>query len=290
MPRDDSGNYSLPPGSEAVTGTTIQASTHNTPLADIAQALTGSLARNGSGPMLAPLKLVDGTLAAPAMAFNSETGTGLILTGNGIGFVKGGVLIAEIGSGGFTAGVPVGAGMDFWGTTAPAGWIFAYGQALSRTTYAALFDKFGTTFGPGNGTTTFNVPDKRGRSSFGKDDMGGTSANRITNQSGGWEGDTLGAAGGAQTHSLTSAENGPHDHSGTAVAVGDHAHSVNASGTNAQVSTAQQNVTVPVASNNNTGNAGAHGHTLSINSSGSGSAHNNLPPGISCNYIIFAGV
>lgn len=290
MPRDDSGNYSLPSGSEAVTGTTIQASTHNTPLADIAQALTGSLARNGAGPMLAPLKLVDGTLAAPAVAFNSETGTGLILTGNGIGFVKGGVLIAEIGSGGFTAGVPVGAGMDFWGTTAPAGWIFAYGQALSRTTYAALFDKFGTTFGPGNGTTTFNVPDKRGRSSFGKDDMGGTSANRITSQSGGWDGDTLGASGGAETHTLTVAQLPASPPSGS-VTVSYPAQQYLRWASGAAGLAAGSNFNLPTGDiSSSTTPPGNQNFSLSMSNLGSGQAHNNLPPGISCNYIIFAGV
>ncbi len=290
MPRDDSGNYSLPSGSEAVTGTTIQASTHNTPLADIAQALTGSLARNGSGPMLAPLKLVDGTLAAPAMSFNSETGTGLILTGNGIGFVKGGVLIAEIGSGGFTAGVPIGAGVDFWGTTAPAGWVFAYGQALSRTTYAALFDTFGTTFGVGNGTTTFNVPDKRGRSSFGKDDMGGTSANRITSQSGGWDGDTLGASGGTETHTLSVAQLPASPPSGS-VAVSYPAHQYLRWASGAAGLASGSNFNLPTGElSSSTTPPNAQNFSLSMSNLGSGQAHNNLPPGISCNYIIFAGV
>ena len=77
--------------------------------------------------------------------------------------------------------VPVGA-MFIWLTdTAPNGWLLCYGQEISRSTYARLFALIGTTFGVGNGTTTFNLPDLRGRLPLGQDDMGGVSANRVTN-------------------------------------------------------------------------------------------------------------
>src|SRR5258708_8105207 len=59
--------------------------------------------------------------------------------------------------------MPIGAGCDYWGSTVPNGsFKFADGSALSRTTYAALFAIIGTTFGAGDGSTTFNLPDKRG--------------------------------------------------------------------------------------------------------------------------------
>lgn len=64
-------------------------------------------------------------------------------------------------------------------STDPTGWLRCYGQAVSRTTYAALFAAIGTAFGAGDGTTTFNVPDLRGRAVAGKDDMGGSSAGRL---------------------------------------------------------------------------------------------------------------
>lgn len=67
----------------------------------------------------------------------------------------------------------------FAGTVAPNGFLLCYGQAVSRTTYAALFATIGTTYGAGDGSTTFNVPDLRGRAIAGKDDMGGASANRL---------------------------------------------------------------------------------------------------------------
>lgn len=62
--------------------------------------------------------------------------------------------------------------------TAPAGWIKANGAAISRTTYSALFAAIGTTFGGGNGSTTFNVPDLRGEFLRGWDDSRGIDSGR----------------------------------------------------------------------------------------------------------------
>lgn len=75
-----------------------------------------------------------------------------------------------------TPSVPAGIMMPFAGTAAPSGWLLCYGQAVSRTTYATLFAAISTQFGIGDGSTTFNVPDMRGRVPAGKDDMGGTAA------------------------------------------------------------------------------------------------------------------
>ncbi|MGH6791578.1 MAG: phage tail protein [Methyloceanibacter sp.] len=110
--------------------------------------------------------------------------------------------------------IPISTVLDFAGPTPPANCLLTFGQAVSRTTYSDLFAAIGTTYGSGNGVTTFNVPDTRGRVTAGKDDMGGTSANRLTNQSGGLNGDTLGATGGAETHTLTEAQFG-HTHADT---------------------------------------------------------------------------
>lgn len=66
------------------------------------------------------------------------------------------------------------------GTTAPDGFLLCFGQAVSRTTYAALFAVISTTYGAGDGSTTFNLPDMRGRAPAGKDDMGGSAASRLT--------------------------------------------------------------------------------------------------------------
>ena len=62
------------------------------------------------------------------------------------------------------------------GSTAPAGTLLCYGQAISRTDYVGLFTVIGTTYGVGDGTTTFNVPDLRGTVPAGKTNMGGSIA------------------------------------------------------------------------------------------------------------------
>lgn len=70
--------------------------------------------------------------------------------------------------------------LPFAGSTAPTGWLLCYGQAISRTTYANLFAVIGTTYGVGDGSTTFNLPDLRGRIAAGKDNMGGSAAGVLT--------------------------------------------------------------------------------------------------------------
>ena len=80
--------------------------------------------------------------------------------------------------------IPSGMLAPFAGTSAPSGWFLCYGQAVSRTTYAALFTAIGTTYGTGDGTTTFNLPDLRGRTIAGVDDMGGSAASRLTGDNG----------------------------------------------------------------------------------------------------------
>lgn len=90
--------------------------------------------------------------------------------------------------------------------TSPSGWLNCDGSAVSRTTYADLFVVCSTTYGVGNGTTTFNLPDLRGRIPVGLDDMGGTDAGRLS------VANTLGGTGGTETHPLTSAEMPIHTH------------------------------------------------------------------------------
>lgn len=110
--------------------------------------------------------------------------------------------------------VPIGQIDDFGGSSAPAGYLLCYGQAISRTTYAPLFAVIGTTFGVGDNVTTFNIPDCRGRIGAGKDNMGGTPAGRLTGQPGGVSGTTIGNAGGSETHQLTVAQLAAHRHKG----------------------------------------------------------------------------
>lgn len=103
--------------------------------------------------------------------------------------------------------IPIGGFLPYGGSTAPnSSFVLPYGQAISRTTYSSLFSLFSTTYGTGDGSTTFNVPDLRGRIPVGKDDMGGVAASRVTSAGAGIDGATLGTAGGGQTHTLTTAQ------------------------------------------------------------------------------------
>ena len=109
-------------------------------------------------------------------------------------------------------GVPTGSLMDFAGSAEPDGWVFCDGasyDSVADPAYAGLYAVIGTTYG-GSGASAFNVPDFRGRVSIGKDNLGGTSANRITHANA----DTLGGAGGTETHTLSSAEMPSHTHTG----------------------------------------------------------------------------
>ena len=90
---------------------------------------------------------------------------------------------------------PIGSILAYCGASAPSGWVLCDGSAISRTDYSTLFAVVSTSFGTGDGSTTFNVPDLRGRMLVGKDDMGGSAASRVTSGSEGLDGGTLGATG-----------------------------------------------------------------------------------------------
>lgn len=128
--------------------------------------------------------------------------------------------------------IPTGMLAPFGGAAAPTGWLLCDGSAVSRTTYADLFTAIGVTYGAGNGSTTFNVPDARGRAIYGKAVSGTGSA--------------LGEQFGSMSHTHTQpththsqpththtgpshTHTGPshtHDVSGTSGAGGSHSHSV----------------------------------------------------------------
>jgi microcystin-dependent protein len=124
---------------------------------------------------------------------------------------------------------PVGSFLNYAGTTAPTDWLLCHGQAVSRATYANLFGVIGTAYGSGDGSTTFNLPDYRGRTFVGLDNMGGSSANRITNANadslnntgGGSENTTpVGTVGTSGATSITTAQMPSHTHSQNAMGSG----------------------------------------------------------------------
>lgn len=98
---------------------------------------------------------------------------------------------------------PIGGMMDYFGATTPnSAFVFPAGQAISRTTYAALFTLISTTYGVGDGSTTFNVPDVTGRVTAMKE----ASATRLTSTHFGGNSTTLGATGGLESQTLTQAQ------------------------------------------------------------------------------------
>lgn len=95
--------------------------------------------------------------------------------------------------------IPLGGMIDYTGSTAPnSAFVLPYGQAISRTTYATFFSLVSTAYGVGDGSTTFNVPDLRGRVGVAPDNMGGSAASRVTTAGSGIDGSTIGSVGGAQ--------------------------------------------------------------------------------------------
>lgn len=92
--------------------------------------------------------------------------------------------------------IPVGTILPYGGTVAPAGFLFCNGSAVSRTTYADLFEVTSTAFGSGNGSTTFNLPDFRGRFLRGVDGGAGRDPNagtRTAMSTGGNSADNVGS-------------------------------------------------------------------------------------------------
>lgn len=101
---------------------------------------------------------------------------------------------------GVVGAVPAGVVVPFAGSNSPSGWLLCHGQAVSRTDFGALFSAIGTTYGTGDGSTTFNLPDLRGRVVAGLDNMGGSAASRLTSTTITGGADGLGEVGGAQTN------------------------------------------------------------------------------------------
>lgn len=108
--------------------------------------------------------------------------------------------------------VPTGGFIPFAGQVAPPGWLLCYGQAVSRTTYANLFNVVGTAYGVGDGSTTFNLPDMRSRYAVGWDIMGGTPSNRITIAGGGYSAASFALGAGQQNYGLTASQVPSHTH------------------------------------------------------------------------------
>lgn len=211
---------------------------------------------------------------------------------------------------------PIGSVKMYAGASTPSKWLYCDGSAVSRTTYAKLFAVIGTTYGAGNGSTTFNLPDFRGRVPVG---MGkGTAADAQTR--------SLGYAGGTETVTLTVSQMPSHTHVQNSHnhtqnshnhTQNSHNHTQNAhthnielnntfhptgggsvttawaastqgtqfSGVN--VSTTATNIATTATNNATT--ATNQAATATNQNTGGGGAHGNMMPYLSVRYIIFAG-
>lgn len=188
------------------------------------------------------------------------------------------VTLAKLAASVQQALAPAGMLAPFAGSSAPSGWLLCAGQAVSRTTFSVLFAVVSTTYGVGDGTTTFNLPDLRGRTVAGKDDMGSTPANRLTGQSGGVTGTTLGGTGGAEAHTLATAQLPAHSHT--------YGPKTGRYGSNREEDVFPGNGYPPDEFQPSVGDSNYGTQTMTSNLTGSGSAHNNVQPTIILNYII----
>lgn len=202
---------------------------------------------------------------------------------------------------------PAGVMQMYGGSSAPTGWLLCDGTAVSRSTYSALFAVIGTTFGAGNGTTTFNVPDMRSRMPIGVGTGTGLSARTLAG-TGGVESVTLtGAQSGTSAHghgNTFTVSDGVADRTGTDDT--DHTHTYTVNGR--QSATASHGHSGSTTAATAASNAGATNYALGGTSSGrsvlhrhpvyfSGSvsnsteanatsSHENMPPFVGLNFII----
>jgi microcystin-dependent protein len=154
--------------------------------------------------------------------------------------------------------MPVGSLLPYAGASAPAGYLLCDGGPVSRTTYADLFAVCGTTYGAGDGSTTFNLPDCRSRAVFGAGPGPG-----LTNRA-------RGATGGEEKHLLTIAEMPSHTHNWTPWS-GAAWFDWSSTGFEAAQTAGGRAYNFAAATNSNTGGDGTH---------------NTVPPFLALNYII----
>lgn len=221
-------------------------------MSDLSSGITGSLSRDGLGGMRAPLQMGGFTITNLAAGVADSDA----------------VRMDQVSS----AGVPIGAVIDWAGPTAPNNYMLCYGQEVSRSDYADLFSAIGVTWGSGNGTTTFNLPDARGRVSAGKDNMGGVNAGLLSLMNS----TTLGGTGGSQVHTLDITQIPSHSH-GVTDAGHVHDYSI-VSGSGGIATGSGLGQTSAQTSGATTG--------ISIQSTGGGLPHNNIQPTIIFNKII----
>ncbi|MDO9381827.1 MAG: phage tail protein [Hyphomicrobiaceae bacterium] len=197
--------------------------------------------------------------------------------------------------------IPIGGVLPYTNNVAPnSNFVLAYGQAISRTTYATYFNMVSARFGAGDGSTTFQVPDLRGRAIFGLDNMGGSAANVLTTSGSGVDGSVWGTYGGAQNVtlaranlpnvSITSSSNGAHQH----LLFGDitTSNALTASNVPAVSNTVSPTPAYTIAGSATSAtlglsqSAGAHDHTVALNGGVTQTTVSKIPPCLVLPFII----
>jgi len=256
--RDASGNFSAGTITASLTGTASSAT---------------NLAGGGAGQV--PYNTGSG-----ATSFLAAGTSGQVLTSNGSSAPTWGNVL------------PSGVIQMFGGSVIPSGWLSCDGSAVSRSTYSALFSAIGTTFGAGNGSTTFNIPDMRGRMGMGTGTGSGLNSSGTGAPSGTAQtARTLGQWGGEETHQLTLSNIPSHSHNGSTGNAGSHTHTFSkevltyvGSGGSRYDPYPGSVWTGSPAAGLTLSTAADHSHSISAN--GSDGRHATIPPFVVLNYII----
>ena len=183
-------------------------------------------------------------------------------------------------TGAVTGVFPAGMVSPYAGSSAPTGWLMCDGSNVSRSTYATLFSAIGTTHGSGDGSSTFGIPDIRGRVVAGRES---SSTLLTTAVNGDLDGGTLGDTGGSQSHTLTNSQLPEHTH--LPLRTGE---ANNASGTSVEGLSRSGTGSAATTASDYSGTAGEMVNPDRTAVTG-GQAHNNVQPTIILNYIISIG-
>jgi microcystin-dependent protein len=174
--------------------------------------------------------------------------------------------------------MPIGALLDHAGANAPPGWLVADGRAISRTTYSQLFTAIGTNWGPGDGSTTFNLPNLIGRAGVGPGtmtDAGGISTTFVYATTAGYVSQHITQAN-LPAYNLVTDVQGWHSHTGATAGGGGHQHTTDAQGSHSHGG-ATSTDSVNHTHSGTTDTQGIHNH--SVNAFGAVGGPNAIAPG-----------
>ena len=178
--------------------------------------------------------------------------------------------------------MPAGTVLDYAGITVPPGFLAADGSAVSRTTYSDLFNALGTSFGVGDGSSTFNLPNFNGRTAVGSGSYNDAGTGGSVTRS-------LGQSIGASVHTLTSAEMPSHTHTQNShnhlQGYGGSASPAPRYGIQTDLSTVRTDFEASSVTNSEIG-IETSSTTATNQNTGGGGSHNNMQPSLVINKII----